>query len=134
MAIDSVVWVGLFVAAVTAIGAATGHLETTASGLDTDLEGRPATAALLLWLGLAIGYHTLLEWQFGKTVGKHLVGIRVVDDAGTPPSLLGSLVRNVFRLVDWLPGCYFVGVVSLAMSSRNRRLGDLAGKTAVVRL
>src|SRR5205085_12305384 len=41
--------------------------------------------------------------------------------------------RNVLRLVDWLPGTYLVGMISILVSSRNQRLGDLAAGTLVVR-
>lgn len=60
-----------------------------------------ATVAFVLWLALGIGYH--LEWPFGKTLGKHPVGIRVINEDGPPLSPRSSLVRNVARLVDFFP-------------------------------
>jgi len=133
MAVDSAVWLLLFIVAVTTVGALTGQLETTANGVNTDLTGTPAAMGLFLWLGLSVGYHTLFEWRFGKTVGKHLVDIRVVADDGSPPSLRAALVRNVLRLVDWLPLFYAVGIVALFVDDRHRRLGDRVGETLVVR-
>lgn len=133
MAIDSVVWLGLAFIAGFAVGAATGQLETTAEGIEASLEGGPAFGALALWLGLAIGYHTLLEWRFGKTIGKHLVAIRVVRDGHAPLTFRASLVRNVFRLIDWLPLFYVVGIGSMLFSTRKKRLGDRIGRTVVVR-
>lgn len=133
MTIDTAVWFLLFIVAVSAVGIATGQMETTASGADTDLEGTPAMIGLVLWLGLAIGYHTLLEWRFGKTIGKHLVSIRVEGDDGSSPSFGAALVRNVLRIVDWLPLFYVVGIVLLISSDRRKRLGDRVGKTVVTR-
>jgi uncharacterized RDD family membrane protein YckC len=133
MAIDSVVWLLLFVLAVSAVGALTGQMESTATGVDTSLEGTPAAIGLVLWLGLATGYHTLMEWRFGKTVGKYLVGIRVTSDGWSTPTLRASLVRNLLRLVDWLPLFYLVGIVALVRSGRKKRLGDRVGHTVVVR-
>ncbi|WP_336000151.1 RDD family protein [Halorientalis halophila] len=134
MGIDSAVWFLLFIVALTIVGVATGQAETTASGLDTDLEGTPAAMGLALWLGLSIGYHTLLEWRFGKTIGKALVRIQVVRADGSPASFGASLTRNLLRLVDWLPAFYLVGILALALSEKRSRLGDRAAGTAVVRV
>ena len=82
---------------------------------------------------MAILYHTLLEWRWGKTLGKYLVSIKVTRPDGSAPSLPGSLLRNLLRLVDWLPFFYLVGIVTIAVSKTNRRLGDRAGNTIVVR-
>lgn len=133
MGIDSTVWFLLFIVAVTIVGFATGQTEIGANGVDTDLEGTPGTVGLFLWLGLAIGYHTILEWRFGKTIGKYLVGIRVIADDGTPVSLRASSTRNVLRIVDWLPAFYAVAIVAILVSKRRGRLGDRLGGTAVVR-
>ncbi|MFB6120530.1 MAG: RDD family protein [Halobacteriaceae archaeon] len=133
MAIDSGVWFVFLFVAIYPVAAATGQLETTAEGVNASLEGTPATVALGLWLALGIGYHTLAEWRYGKTIGKYLVSIRVVGDDGAAPSLRASLVRNALRLVDWLPLFYLVGIVALLLSDRDRRLGDRVGDTLVVR-
>ena len=42
-------------------------------------------------------------------------------------------MRNVLRLIDILPFVYLVGCVSILVTSRNQRLGDLAAGTLVVR-
>jgi len=133
MAIDTIVWFALLFVAVYAVAVVTGELVVTETGLDAQLTGTPGTVAFVLWLALGLGYHTLLEWRFGKTVGKRLVQIRVQGADGTPPSLGASLVRNVLRLVDWLPMLYVVGIVAVALSDEHRRLGDRLGDTVVVR-
>lgn len=133
MAIDSGIWFVLSFVAVYPIAAITGDIQTTAEGTNADLSGPPATIALLLWLGLSIGYHTLLEWRFGKTLGKYLVSIRVTSDDGSPLTLRSSLVRNVSRLVDFLPFFYLAGIVLLLLSKRHKRLGDRLGSSVVVR-
>lgn len=133
MTIDSFVWVGLFFLAGIAVASLTGQLVTSPSGAETDLEGGPALLSLGLWLGLAIGYHTLFEWQFGQTIGKYLVGIQVTDVDGSPLSLSSSLLRNSARLIDWLPLFYVAGIAMLVLSDRNQRLGDRLGGSIVVR-
>lgn len=131
--IDAVVWVVLQFVAVYGVAAATGAIETTATGVDATLDGSPAILALALWLGLALAYHTVLEWRYGRTLGKYLVSVRVRSADGTPVSLRSSLLRNLVRLVDWLPLGYVVGSAVIALSDRPRRLGDRLGDTVVVR-
>ena len=78
-------------------------------------------------------YYTLLEGWTGRTVGKFITGIRVVDDrSGRPPGVLSALVRTLLRLIDGIFG-YLVGFVIVINSDRRRRLGDMAAKTLVVR-
>lgn len=133
IAIDSVVWFGLFLVTTPLVGLATGNLETTANGIDSQLQGTSGLIGLAAWLGAAIGYHTVFEWLTGKTLGKYLVGIRVTNSDGSSLSLWRSVVRNVLRLVDWLPVFYVVGIIAVFSSGRNRRIGDLLGRTVVVR-
>lgn len=133
MGIDSVVWLGLFLIATIAVGAVTGQLERTADGLNANLTGGPALLGLTLWLALAIGYHTLLEWRYGQTLGKRLVAIRVVRDDGEPLSLRDSTLRNTTRLVDWIPVFYLLGIGIMLISDTQQRLGDRIANTTVVR-
>lgn len=69
----------------------------------------------------------------GRTWGKKRVGLRVVRDDGGRVSLLDSLIRNLVRVADMLPGLYGVGMVSMLVSRHGKRLGDLAAGTVVVR-
>ncbi len=79
-------------------------------------------------------YDVLFEaFGGGRTPGKRWTSLRVVHIDGRPEGLGTAAVRNVIRLVDWLPGIYIVGVVSIIATTRNQRLGDLAGGTIVVR-
>ncbi len=77
----------------------------------------------------------LLELAFrGRTLGKRLFGLQVVDavtgSRAHPPALL---TRNLLRPLDLLPGSYAVGALVLLATPRAQRLGDLAAGTAVVR-
>lgn len=130
--IDSFVWLALLFVTVFVTGAATGQLESGAQGMSANLEGRPASIALGLWFVLAVGYHTVFEWQFGRTIGKALVNIRVTSDDGSSLTLGNSVIRNVVRLVDWLPGLYLLGIVGIVVSDRQQRLGDRLAGTMVV--
>lgn len=80
------------------------------------------------------GYRTISEllWR-GQTVGKKALGIRVMDERGLKLQPSQVVVRNLVRLVDFLPGFYAVGGVACLLSRRCQRLGDLAAGTVVVR-
>jgi uncharacterized RDD family membrane protein YckC len=79
------------------------------------------------------GYYILFEmiWN-GQSIGKRWLGLRVIKTDGTPITLTESIVRNLIRLVDFLPAYYGVGVVTMFINDQSRRLGDLAAGTLVV--
>jgi hypothetical protein len=79
-------------------------------------------------------YYLVLEWAIGQTVGKLLVGLRVIRTGGGRPSVWAVAIRTVLRAVDWLPLLYLVGFIAiLSTGARPRRLGDLAAGTEIVR-
>ena len=89
----------------------------------------PATVGFLA----IFGYPTLLETLTrGRTLGKIVARTRVVRTDGRPVTFSVVLVRNLVRLVDFLPGLYSVGAVAILLSSKSQRLGDLAAGTLVL--
>jgi uncharacterized RDD family membrane protein YckC len=79
-------------------------------------------------------YFVLLEGLAAQTVGKWLLGLRVVRIHGDRPGLVKSLLRNVLRLVDGLPAFSLLGAVLILMSPERTRLGDRVAGTRVVRM
>ena len=77
-------------------------------------------------------YPVLFEIYKGATPGKKAFSLRVVYDNGLPISFAGSLTRNLFRTVDFLPFCYVIGAVSIILNTQNKRLGDIIAGTTVV--
>jgi uncharacterized RDD family membrane protein YckC len=69
----------------------------------------------------------------GRTPGKAAAGIRVVGRLGEPIGFLSSSIRNIMRIVDFLPVLYATGVVSIVATSQDQRLGDLTAGSLVVR-
>jgi uncharacterized RDD family membrane protein YckC len=93
-----------------------------------------AGLVVLVTFALAWSYFVLLEWIWnGQTIGKRVFGLRVIADDGAPAGFTAVLVRNLVRVVDFLPGFYGVGLLAIVVSSRSQRLGDLAAGTFVVR-
>ncbi|MGF1546157.1 MAG: RDD family protein [Thiotrichales bacterium] len=90
----------------------------------------------LILLVLFIGewfYPVLFEtlWS-GATPGKHLLGLIVVHDDGTPIGWNASMLRNLVRVIDLLPGTYLLGLCSLLLTRTHQRLGDLVAGTLVI--
>jgi uncharacterized RDD family membrane protein YckC len=79
-------------------------------------------------------YDVVLETlNHGQTIGKQAAGIRVVGTSGEPIRFLPSAVRNILRIIDFLPVFYLVGSVAIVTTERDQRLGDLAAGTIVTR-
>jgi uncharacterized RDD family membrane protein YckC len=80
------------------------------------------------------GYFIVFEalWN-GQTPGKRLLGLRVVRDGGYPIDFGASLIRNLIRVGEQLVGYYILAAISALISPENKRLGDLAAGTIVVR-
>jgi uncharacterized RDD family membrane protein YckC len=101
----------------------------------TPLLGLAGVGAGLLLLALF-----LLEWFYpvwfelrrGATPGKRALGLLVVHDDGTPVGPSASLIRNLLRVVDFLPVLYGAGLVTMLLDRDFRRLGDLAAGTLVI--
>ena len=91
--------------------------------------------ALMFFLGFLFnwGYFTLFEafWN-GRTPGKKVAKIRVIQRSGRPIGLFESMARNLVRFIDQFPGPYAVGVVTMFLTKQHQRLGDLAAGTLVV--
>ena len=89
---------------------------------------------LIVTLVLIWAYFILLEWLWnGQTIGKRIFKLRVINEDGSPARFTAVLIRNLLRLVDFLPAFYGVGVLVIVLSPKSQRLGDLAAGTYVVR-
>jgi uncharacterized RDD family membrane protein YckC len=69
----------------------------------------------------------------GRTWGKGRLGLRVVRDDGSRVGFLDSVIRNLLRVVDMLPGNYAVGMLCILLNKKHKRVGDMAAGTVVVR-
>jgi uncharacterized RDD family membrane protein YckC len=94
-----------------------------------------------LHVGLMLLTMFLLEWGYGcvfetlwdgRTLGKWMIGLRVIKEGGYPISFYDALLRNLLRAADILPIFYGVGFLCMLMTRRMQRLGDLLAGTIVV--
>jgi uncharacterized RDD family membrane protein YckC len=93
-----------------------------------------ALVELILTFVLLAGYFLISEAAMnGQTLGKRSVRLRAVGDHGEPLTLGQAAIRNLVRIVDFLPLFYAIGIVTMFSNSRAKRLGDFAAGTLVVR-
>jgi uncharacterized RDD family membrane protein YckC len=99
--------------------------------------GGSVGAGLVILIGTFLAlfvYDIAFEvWGGGQTPAKRWNGLRVVMEGGQPISFAPSAVRNLLRLIDGWVTFGIVGMVSIFVTERNQRLGDLAASTLVVR-
>ncbi|MGM0843612.1 MAG: RDD family protein [Bacillota bacterium] len=102
------------------------------------LEETPFSSGAIAIVVVAI---FLLNWGYffayeffsgGRTLGKTLIGIRVIQDNGQSITLLSSFIRNLMRVIDMLPAYYIVGMFMVFFHGKHKRLGDLTAGTVVV--
>jgi uncharacterized RDD family membrane protein YckC len=94
-------------------------------------------ATLIFLIGsfvVIFGYFWVSEalWS-GQTVGKKALRLRAVGDRGEPLTFAQAGIRNIVRIVDFLPYGYGVGLIVLFANGKGKRLGDLAAGTIVVK-
>jgi len=84
--------------------------------------------SFLIYFGYFIYFET--AWQ-GLTPGKKVAGIRVIEQNGQPVSRSSVFIRNLLRVID--EGLLLIGLLVMIIDPKERRLGDLAANTIVIR-
>ena len=83
----------------------------------------------------------VLEWFYpvvfevyrqGATPGKRIFKIKVLHEWGTPVNWSTAMIRNLLRVVDFLPFFYGFGLITMLVNQDFKRIGDLAAGTIVV--
>ena len=115
--VDSLIRLGIYIALALVLGV----LGATGTGL-----------LLVAFFLLEWFYPVYFELARGSTPGKSAFGLVVVHSNGTPVGWQASMIRNLLRTVDFLPLFYGFGLVSMLLSKRFQRLGDMAAGTLVV--
>jgi uncharacterized RDD family membrane protein YckC len=122
------------VAAVTLLGSLLVYLVLLGGGAFAEVGKGPSSWPL--WVAAFIGAFVYFWWceaVWGRTLGKRLCDLRVVRRDGARLGGGGAFVRNLLRVVDWMPVFYVLGAATIWVTPRNQRVGDLAAHSAVVR-
>ncbi len=103
----------------------------------TDIQGGNyfAITVLLIFLIPVFLYHFLFEtFLNGQSLGKKVVGIKVVKLDGSQAGLSSYILRSLFRIIDISLVNGLVGLISIVVSEKSQRLGDMAAGTTVIKL
>lgn len=88
---------------------------------------------LIILFVLNWSYFFVSEYFFnGKTIGKNILGIRVIQENGHSITFLSAIIRNLLRIIDMMPASYFLGIVLVFFNAKHKRLGDMAAGTIVI--
>ncbi|MDR1531349.1 MAG: RDD family protein [Clostridiales bacterium] len=95
-----------------------------------DMPGWFLALAIILLFAIFFGYFIISELAFnGQSLGKKILGLRVIRENGQPLALRHSLIRNILRyFVDMLG----VGALMIFCTRKCKRVGDIAASTIVV--
>jgi len=96
------------------------------------LEGVGVGLILLAVFAAQWVYFVVWEGWTGRTPGKSALRLRVLTTSGRPIHFTDAALRNILRAADALPNAYVVGLVSMALTRRFQRLGDLVAGTMVI--
>lgn len=97
--------------------------------------GKQWVYAILIFIAFLVefGYFAFFEtiWN-GQTPGKRWTHLRVITDLGRPIDAQGAVLRNLLRIVDFLPTLYVTAIITSLISPQNKRVGDYVAGTVVV--
>lgn len=129
-AVRSIAWLVdlvIFCLILGAIGIALAFLSSGMGGMTTQ-------GIFLLCMFLLSWFYNVF-FEMGKraaTPGQRMVGLKVASVSGAPVRLPQSIIRNLLRVIDFMPGFYLFGLVCSLFNHRFQRLGDLVADTVVV--
>lgn len=108
------------------------NLMDLSDNLRSSLGGLCGMVGIFLAFCVTFGYYIFFEgtWQ-GQTPGKKLVNIRVIELNGQPITWSGVILRNLIRTFD--TGLAFIGLIPMIADRNERRFGDYAAGTIVIR-
>jgi len=131
--VDSIILtiiLGLFSVAMNSLNVLEYNMGLLAGGFEHWI----VAALILIIFAILWGYYIAFELMWnGQSPGKRLLKLRVMKTGGYPITLLESTIRNLIRLIDFLPLFYGIGVITMIIDKKWRRLGDLAAGTLVIK-
>ncbi|MBS3782113.1 MAG: DUF1614 domain-containing protein [Candidatus Thermoplasmatota archaeon] len=90
-------------------------------------------AVISLGVSIQFIYFTLTEWYFGTSLGKAVVGLKVLDDDLGRITFVQSAARNSGRYADIFLGFYILSLILILRSPEKKRIGDYIADTRVVK-
>jgi len=126
--------IGLMLVGLVVIAVALGATVSLVDGIESRASRLAWALVVIAAFVITTGYYILSEMLLrGQTWGKRSMKLRVIRDDATPITASESVVRNLIRIVDFLPVFYGLGGIICLVHPRHKRLGDLAAGTVVVK-
>ncbi len=99
------------------------------------MDGASALSAFLISIPWLL-YSPVIEFLTnGRSLGKLIMGIRVVKANGETAGLREYFTRWIFRVVDlWVGGFGFLALLLSGTTEKRQRLGDIMADTVVIRV
>ncbi len=69
--------------------------------------------------------------KYRGTLGKRMLGITVIDETGSPPSLATSMIRNLTKIISYL--VLALGFLWVVFHKEKRAWHDIIARTFVVK-
>ena len=130
VAIDLLLQIGILIALLWGFALVAPHGQGRITFVHNVVVGLTIFVVFVIFFGYFIIFEAM--WN-GQTPGKRALGLRVVRDGGYPIDGSASLVRNLIRVGEMMFGFYAISAISALVSPENKRLGDIAAGTIVVR-
>lgn len=126
--LDYVVFIGIYIIAII-ITLITGAFSNyTGTGQNIGI-----FVALGLWIILCVLYDLLCEVLMnGQSIGKRAAKIKVISLSGTRPGFGQYLLRWIFRIVDFGFTFGSCALISVILTDKKQRIGDIVAGTTVV--
>jgi uncharacterized RDD family membrane protein YckC len=132
--IDLILWAAVIAIAWYALTKDVGRGSCVGGGITINgkCHGFTSSGNRAAWLAIigivSIAVFVVMQGLTGKTPGKAMLGIKVVNGEGNPPGILRTTVRELLWVVD----IFLVALVAALASQKNQRLGDMVAGTYVV--
>ena len=99
-------------------------------GFGHGVSGTVLAILLIGFFSIYFGYFIFFEHMMnGQTIGKRILGLRVIQENGEPANFFQILIRGFLRSsVDSL----YIGIFVILFSKKHKRLGDMAAGTIVI--
>ncbi|MEP0264661.1 RDD family protein [Dokdonia sp.] len=85
----------------------------------------------LILMSTAFFLWPISESVWGQTLGKRILGIKVLTDHYEPIDITASITRYILGFIDYI---FLTGIIVAANNKMNKSIGDMAANTIVVQL
>ncbi len=89
----------------------------------------------IMWVTPVIFYSFISEVLLkGQTIGKKIMGIKIMRLDGKELEIKDLLIRWFFRLIDIILTSGSLAIILIGSTNKNQRLGDMISNTVVIKL